>query len=385
MIPLSFLIKPASGSCNMRCRYCFYEDELKNRTDDSMVFMTQATAELLVREAFSGADCSRKSSGQIPHISFAFQGGEPTLAGLLFFRSFVEMVQHYNIHNYPVQYSIQTNGLALNKEWADFFREHHFLVGVSIDGDQSLHESLRPDAAGLPTWDRITRNLALLQSRQVDVNLLCVVTRQCARHPEKYYRALKQLGVSFLQFIPCLDPLNLPRGSMPYSLSPQLYGNFLCGLFDEWYRDWQSGHYTSIRLFDDYIHLAMGCAPGTCATSGHCGAYFVVEGDGSLYPCDFYCLNEWKIGRLGEASFAELADSEIETRFLKEGNQHPQECSSCRFYSLCFGGCKRDWYTDAAGNPHNYFCPSFLQFFVYSESRILEIARKERHFLSFDR
>ena len=380
MIPLNFLIKPASGACNMRCKYCFYENEVVIRNEDHPIFMTLDTAQLLISQAFSSVESEKRGDRNIVPISFAFQGGEPTLAGLDFFNKFIEMVQTYNVRKYPVQYTIQTNGLLLNEEWADFFAKNNFLVGISIDGDKALHESLRPDVVGRSTWDRVTRNLRLLQDKHVETNLLCVVTRQCAKHPEKYYRALKNLGVSFLQFIPCLDPLDMPRGSMPYSLTPKLYGNFLCGLFDEWYWDWKSGHYTSIRLFDDYIHLAMGLPAGTCATSGGCGAYFVVEGDGTLYPCDFYCLNEWKIGKLGEASLEEYAKFEIETHFLEEGKKHPSECSSCRFYPLCFGGCKRDWYQDSNGNNHNYFCSSFSQFFNYAEQRILEIARRERQF-----
>lgn len=358
MIPLNFLIKPASGACNMRCKYCFYENEVVIRKEDHSVFMTLDTAQLLIYQAFSCIESEKRGEKNTVPISFAFQGGEPTLAGLDFFNKFIEMVQTYNVRKYPVQYTIQTNGLLLNEEWADFFAKNNFLVGISIDGDKALHESLRPDAVGRSTWDRVTRNLRLLQDKHVETNLLCVVTRQCAKHPEKYYRVLKNLGVSFLQFIPCLDPLDVPRGSMQYSLTPKLYGSFLCGLFDEWYWDWKSGHYTSIRLFDDYIHLAMGLPAGTCATSGSCGAYFVVEGDGTLYPCDFYCLNEWKIGKLGEASLAEYAKSEIETHFLEEGTKHPSECSSCRFYPLCFGGCKRDWYQDSDGKNHNYFCSS---------------------------
>lgn len=207
MIPLNFLIKPASGACNMRCKYCFYENEVVIRKEDHPVFMTLDTAQLLIYQAFSCIESEKRGERNTVPISFAFQGGEPTLAGLNFFNKFIEMVQTYNVRKYPVQYTIQTNGLLLNEEWADFFAKNNFLVGISIDGDKALHESLRPDAVGRSTWDRVTRNLRLLQDKHVETNLLCVVTRQCAKHPEKYYRALKNLGVSFLQFIPCLDPM----------------------------------------------------------------------------------------------------------------------------------------------------------------------------------
>lgn len=222
----------------------------------------------------------------------------------------------------------------------------------------------------------MTKALALLQKKRVDTNILCVVTRSCAKSPVKVYHALQKLGGQYLQFIPCLDPLGAERGSMTYSLTPELYAGFLCGLFDEWYLDWKNGHYTSIRLFDDYVHLAMGMPAGTCASSGSCGAYLVVEGDGTLYPCDFYCLDEWKLGKIGEQPLAQFLQGEKERAFLAQGEHHPAECADCVCHSLCFGGCKRDWYTDDTGN-HNYFCPAFRKFFSHAGSRLAEIARLE--------
>ena len=366
---LSFLIKPASGHCNMRCRYCFYEDETSLREEGNSGIMTLDTADTLIEEAFSALDKGES-------VTFAFQGGEPTLAGLDYFRHFVSKVREVNQKGAFVNYAIQTNGLALNSDWAKFFRENNFLVGISLDGDKAIHDFLRPDAAGKDTWNRVSKNLSLLKGEKVDFNLLCVVSRQCAKHPQKVYRSLQKLG-GYLQFIPCLDPLEAERGSMPYSLTPELYGDFLCGLFDEWYRDFAAGNYTSVRLFDDYIHLAMGLPAGTCSTSGTCGAYFVVEGDGTLYPCDFYCLDQWRLGKLGKASLPDLATSETARKFLAEGLDHPTECASCPYLRLCNGGCKRDWVRDGEGS-HNYFCPAFRKFFAYAGDRIAQIARAQQ-------
>lgn len=366
---VNFLIKPASGHCNMRCRYCFYEDETSLREEGNSGIMPPDTADTLIEEAFAALD----KGGQ---VTFAFQGGEPTLAGLPYFRHFVSKVREVNQKNVSVHYAIQTNGLALNSDWAKFFRENNFLVGVSLDGDKGIHDFLRPDAAGKDTWNRVSKNLSLLKGEQVDFNLLCVVSRQCAKHPQKVYRSLQKLG-GYLQFIPCLDPLEAERGSMPYSLTPALYGDFLCAVFDEWYRDFAAGNYTSIRLFDDYVHLAMGLPAGTCSTSGTCGAYFVVEGDGTLYPCDFYCLDQWKLGKLGEASLPDLAGGETARKFLAEGLDHPTECASCPWVHLCNGGCKRDWFRDEGGS-HNYFCPAFRKFFAYAGERIAQIARAQQ-------
>lgn len=367
---VNFLIKPASSLCNMRCRYCFYEDEAANRTMPSMGVMTQETADLLIQEALDAVDFNGR-------ISFAFQGGEPTVAGLDFFRHFVEETARLNTRHIPVSYSIQTNGLAINEEWAEFLAKNRFLVGVSLDGDKALHDEFRIDAAGKGTWNRVRQNITLLQRAGVEVNLLCVVTKRCAKSAVRVYHALQKTGVEFLQFIPCLDPIEQPRGSMPYSLLPEDYGNFLCALFDEWYRDWAAGHYTSVRLFDDYVHLAMGLPAGTCATSGSCGAYFVVEGDGSLYPCDFYVLDDWKLGHLGEQPLPALAKSDRAVRFLQDGLAHPAPCASCQWQSLCFGGCKRDWYDSPDGGKQNYYCPAFRQFFAHAAPRLQQIARAE--------
>lgn len=369
---LNFLIKPASSLCNMRCRYCFYEDEAACRTAANAGIMLPEISETLIRQAFA-AQAGRGS------VTFAFQGGEPTLAGLTYFRHFADTVRAVNEQNVPVQYAIQTNGLTLDEEWADFFADNRFLVGLSLDGSKAIHDEFRVDAAGRDTWTRIVKNLAMLQQKKVELNLLCVLTKRCAKSPAKVYHTLKKLGARYLQFIPCLDPLEMARGSMPYSLTPEGYGNFLCTLFDEWYRDWRAGEYVSVRLFDDYVHLAMGEPAGTCATSGTCGAYFVAESNGTLYPCDFYCLDEWELGKVGSAPLEELAHGETETRFLQEGLDHPAECAACRWKALCSGGCKRDWYRDERGN-HNYYCPAFQAFFAHAESRLAEIAQSERRY-----
>lgn len=235
----------------------------------------------------------------------------------------------------------------------------------------------RIDAAGSGTWSTVVGNLNALLRARVDVNLLCVVTKQCARSPRKVYNALKKLGAGYLQFIACLDPLGKPRGSMAYSLLPEDYGKFLCGLFDAWYLGWKNGQYTSIRLFDDYIHLAMGLPAGTCATSGSCGAYHVVEGDGSVYPCDFYVLDDWKLGCICDESAEELASSPRAQEFLHAGQHRPDDCAACQWEGLCRGGCKRDW-EETGGKLHNYYCSAFKTFFAYAGERIAQIARAER-------
>lgn len=369
---VSLLIKPASSLCNLCCRYCFYDDVSGNRSVKSMGLMTRETAEQLIRSAY-------KTVERGGAISFAFQGGEPTLAGLDFYKDFIETERRYQRPGIRVSHAIQTNGMALNNEWAAFLREHQFLVGLSVDGTKDLNDLYRKDREGKGTWTRITNVLHLLQKNRVEVNLLCVVTGQCARSPQKVYHTLKKLGVRYLQFIPCLDPLKEQRGEAPYSLSPDAYGKFLCGLFDAWYLDWKNGEYVSIRLFDDYVHLMMGLPSGSCATSGSCGSYFVVEGDGSLYPCDFYVLDEWKLGLLDHTSLADAGGCALARKFQEEGLKKPDSCAACEWYPICLGGCKRDWQT-LDGKLQNYYCPAFRRFFGYAVPRLEEVAQTEARF-----
>ncbi len=370
MKSLNFLIKPASSLCNLRCRYCFYADEASKREQASLGIMREETAETLLREAYDTVDARG-------FVSFAFQGGEPTAAGLDFFRRFTARARALKPAHVSLAFSIQTNGTLLDEAWAGFFRDEDYLVGISLDGYPDLHNANRVDAEGKATWNRILKNVTLLKKRGVRINALCVVTAQCARSPQRAYENLKKLGFDYIQFIACLDPIGEPRGGQPWSLTPEAYGRFLCRLFDLWYRDWERGQYRSVRLFDDHIRLLLGDGGSTCATCGQCGAYFVVEGDGSVYPCDFFALDAWKLGRLGEQCLGEMAEGETAGRFLARGREKPAECLACPWRALCNGGCKRDWDT-APDGPHNYYCRAFRMLFLHAEGRMKAIAQAER-------
>jgi len=367
---INLLIKPASSLCNLRCRYCFYEDEAKNRSQHHMGLMDAELAEKLIVQAFDAV-------GPGGQVSFTFQGGEPTLAGLPFFRHFVAAAQLHRPKGVQIQYAIQTNGMVLDPEWAVFLKENRFLVGLSIDGIRSVHDSLRVDAAGQGTWRKVLQARTLLEQHGVPYNALCVVTAACAEKPEQVYKSLKALRFRYIQFIACLDPIGQPRGRESWSLTPECYGTFLCRIFDLWYQDWRSGNYHSIRLFDDYIHILLGDSASACASCGKCGAYLVMEADGSAYPCDFYVLDGWKIGSLDELSVSEMMRHETVQKFLSWGLEKPAECAACPFGGLCNGGCKNDWFTDASG-PHNYFCAAFRMLFRHALPRMEEIARAEK-------
>lgn len=369
MKSLTLLLKPASSLCNMRCKYCFYEDESNIRSQKSMGIMSEETMQLLIAKAMEYV-------GQQGKLNIAFQGGEPTLAGAAYFRNFTESAERQKSPGIQIHYSIQTNGLELSDELLEVLKKWHFLVGISLDGFRLLHDSNRIDAAGNGTWNRILKNLKRLQAAGIEVNALCVITAQAAKHPEKIYRTLKQLGFSYLQYIPCLDPLQMPRGTMPFSLSPEDYGIFLRESFRLWYADWKRGAYTSIRIFEDMVYNAMGLPCSNCAQSGQCGHYLVIEADGSAYPCDFYALDSWKLGTIGTASVQDLLQCDTANRFIHQRCCPPEECSGCAYRTLCRTGCFRDWEQTPSGY-HNYYCHSFQILLEYAVPYLQEIVDAE--------
>ena len=216
MPSLSFLIKPASSSCNLRCKYCFYHSLSKDRIVESYGIMSENTLESIVKKALMEAN---------PQCTFAFQGGEPTLVGLGFYKKFIEFEKQYNTRNIKINNVFQTNAIFINEEWAEFLYDNNFLVGVSLDGPKDINDLHRIDVEGKSTFNRIMKSIAILDKYKVEYNVLSVVTASVARHGKKVYDFYKEKGFKYFQFIQCLDPLNEPFGSNKYSLTPEIYGN----------------------------------------------------------------------------------------------------------------------------------------------------------------
>ena len=371
MKTLSILIKPSSSLCNMRCKYCFYCDEAEHRSDYSMGMMSAETLELLVRRAMEES---------VEAVSFAFQGGEPTLCGLAFYQNFVRILAQYRRPEVKIFLSIQTNGLLIDGEWAEFFRKNHFLVGISLDGGQKLHDGNRIDPDGKGTYIKVKKAISLLEKNHVAYNILTVVTNQLARHIQSVYENYKKEGFRHLQFIPCIAGLDAVGEDMELSLTPKRYAAFLKTLFDLWYRDYRNGSYISIRHFDNWVLMLAGAEAETCAMSGKCSPYFVVEGDGSVYPCDFYVLDEWKLGNLAESSFTDLLESPLHQAFLEQSIPKPEQCRQCPFLYLCRGGCRRD--RDIGGTlGKNRFCSSYYDFFQEKIPAVQVLAEEQRNFM----
>ena len=229
-------------------------------------------------------------------ISYAFQGGEPTLRGLDFFKKAVAYEKQYNRNHIKVQNAFQTNGYLLDDEWCAFFKENNFLVGLSLDGIRETNDIYRHAAGCGSVFERIFGAAKLLQKHGVEFNILTVVTGNTAAHIPEIYEFYRRNGLGYQQYIACLDPLEEPHGQNPYALSPKQYGEFLITLFHLWYKDWKRGRQPYIRQFENYIGILMGYRPEACDQCGICNIQNAVEADGSVYPCDFYVLDEYKLG-----------------------------------------------------------------------------------------
>ena len=360
MPPLSLLIKPVSGSCNMRCKYCFYIDEAENRSVSCAGRMTEDTMYAIIDKAlcYADGDCS-----------FAFQGGEPTLIGLPFFEQLVRLQRKYNTRGLKISNAVQTNGYDLSDEIIAFFAKEQFLVGVSLDGTDETHDMLRPDAKGLPTSSIVRNTIDRLRAAGVSVNVLCVVNGEVAKHPKEVFCALAPY--EYLQFIPCLDGLDGEKRD--YSLSSEAYLAFLKTTFDCYHQAYLDGHPVSVRNFDNWVAMLMGIPPENCAMVGRCGPSLVIESDGSVYPCDFYALDKWKLGSIAEDSLKRMLTSDTEKAFLAESLPVPEACRACRWYGLCRNGCKRERDPETG---LNRWCSVHSAFFEYAYDRMNQMAQQ---------
>ena len=333
MPPISVLMKPSSGMCNMKCDYCFYCDETQKRIQESYGFMSEQTLKNVIRKTMLRAEGA---------VSYAFQGGEPTLRGIDFFEKVVEFEKQYNKHGIRVNNALQTNGYLINEAWCEFFQKNHFLIGLSVDGTKEIHDSYRHTKDGKPTFDRIRHAAELMSHYGVEYNILTVVNQKVASNITEIYEFYKKQGWNYQQYIACLDPLEEAHGENEYALKPEQYGKFLLELFNLWYADWKLGKQPYIRQFENYIGILMGYLPEACDQRGTCGVQNVVEADGSVYPCDFYMLDDYKLGNFNENRLDEIDTKRTEIGFVERSLLLDEECKVCEYFHICHGGCQRN-------------------------------------------
>lgn len=350
----SLLIKPVSAVCNLDCSYCFYLDrEADPYKSLPGRLMTVDTLERLVDSYLFYS---------YPNSVFAFQGGEPTLAGLKFFERLARFQTDYGRDGQNVSNALQTNGVLLTEDWCPLFREYNWLLGVSLDGPEPMHDLYRYNKAGHGTWTQVMKAVELLRKNKVEFNILCVLSQANVDKPREVYKFYRGIGIDNIQFIP-LSEFHADGSPMPFTITPEQYGRFLCEIFDLW---WSERRKVRIRFFDNVAESLAGMKPGTCTMHESCDSYAVVEYNGDVYPCDFFVEGGWKLGNITVDSWPEIARRRRRQDFAgKKSIAHP-ECQQCEWQSICHQGCPK--FRHAPGRSFedlDYFCHSYKM--IYSK------------------
>ena len=331
---LSVMIKPASGRCNMRCAYCFYTDITRHREQADYGIMSQETAQKIVDNMLLDLDAGDEAT-------LVFQGGEPTLAGIGYFQYLLQYAKDAGkAQGVTFHFALQTNGLILSEDWIPVLKEYKVLVGLSLDGEKRIHDENRKDFADKGTYKRVMQSKALLEKQNVPYNVLLTLTNQAARHSLKVWQFVLKEGIDYIQFTPCLGKLGSDEKSS-YALTPERFYRFYAALFPLWMASLREGKYISVKLFDDLANYFGKNIPNACGIHGVCSVQFVCEGDGSVFPCDFYMLDEYCMGSLAKDRPSALLSKA--QPFLNCGRDYIKQepCISCKYTMLCNGGCKR--------------------------------------------
>lgn len=356
----SLLVKPVSGDCNLHCAYCFYHQ----RSSDPYQargrhLMSPRVLEALIKQ---GMRLNRRQ------ITFVWQGGEPTLAGLDFFKKVVELEQRHGFSGQSVGNGLQTNGLLLDASWARFLRQYRFLVGVSLDGPAPYHDAYRTYPHGSPTHERVVAALRLLSQYHVEFNVLAVVNRLTAQHGAEIYDYFLSQGWRYIQFIPCVERDPATGRLTDFSVEPECFGDFLCAVFDRWYN---GGHpQASVRDFEAILAVYLGYEAPLCSYQRECGHYVVVEYNGDVYPCDFAVDREHYLGNLLETPLEALFTGEKLRRFAARKADPRPECRACRWLFYCRQGCPR---LVGLNGPGHYLCRAYQRFFAHSHEGFMRL------------
>lgn len=363
MFSCEFLIKPASAKCNIDCAYCFYKDISNRRNTKDYGFMSLETLEKIVKKAYQEIE---------NNVIFAFQGGEPLLAGIEFYNHFFNLLEKYNINNIKTDVSIQTNGLLIDDDFAKLFKKHNVLVGVSLDGPKNIHNLFRKDYQKRPTQEKVLQAIKILQKYEVDFNILTVITKYVARNIKEIYQFFKTEDFKYLQFIEVLDRNFLQTGKERFSLSNQDYYKFLNDLFILWYSDFNNGKYISIRNFDIMIHKILGNEESIpCFSKGVCRNQNIIEANGEVFPCDFYVIDSYSLGNIMNKPIKALYENETLKYFLNESVIFPKECRQCKYFYLCRNGCRR-----FRVNGKYYYCEATYRFYDKYLPKLKKVASK---------
>jgi uncharacterized protein len=356
----TLLVKPAGPDCNLSCRYCFYLGKSSLFPGTAVHRMDESVLAGMVRRAMEeGGDA----------VNYAWQGGEPTLMGVDFFRKAVALQARFGRPGQTVGNGLQTNGVLINGEWADFLLDACFLVGLSLDGPQPVHDRYRCAASGRGSWRDAVRARDMLLGRGVAVNAMSVVTSASQGSAREMYEFHKSGGLVHMQFIPCVEPDPLRPGALSAeSVTAEGYGRFLRETFDLWTADFRNGGPTAfVRFFDDVFYAYAGLAPPECTLLPECGVYLAVEHNGEVFPCDFFVEPGLRLGNVMRDGLGDMLNSKAMTRFGEVKSALPPECADCEWFANCRAGCPKD--RRALGDPSgsNPLCGAFKAFFGHAD------------------
>lgn len=366
------MVKPVGPVCNLACDYCYYLSKEK-LFPGSDFRMPESLLEEFTRQYIQAQ--------RVPQASFIWQGGEPTLAGLDFFRKAVAFQKQYARPGMRIENAIQTNGTLLTDEWCRFFKENHFLVGVSIDGPPEMHDAFRKDKAGQGSLNRVLNGLALLKIHEVDYNVLCTVHAANAAHPLEVYRYLRDdLETTFIQFIPIVERDNktgfqIGNTLTGRSVTGEHYGHFLIEIFDEWVKN-DVGQ-VFIQIFDEALGKWAGAPGGLCIFSETCGLALLLEHNGDLFSCDHFVEPKHKLGNISITSLVNLVQSHSQYQFgMDKRRKLPKYCRECEVFFACQGGCPKNrvLHTPDGDYGLNSLCEGYRAFFNHIDQPMRRMA-----------
>ncbi len=366
------MAKPIGPICNLDCSYCFYLEKEKLYPGSKDFSMPHEVLEQFIRQKIEAQE--------VETVSFVWQGGEPTLLGVDYFRE-VSRLQRKYANGKGIENGFQTNGVLLDDEWCGFFAENNFLIGISIDGPSQLHDKYRVLKGGQPTFDKVMRGMEFLKKHHVAFNTLTVVNKHNSYHPLEVYDFLKDAGSRYMQFIPVVERVApeeelqlVPPGYhgksqvTDWSVEPVQYGNFLCEIFDEWVKKDVGSYF--IQTFDVALESQLGMQQTLCVFKETCGKALAIEHNGDVYSCDHYVYPENKLGSIIESPLESLVYSKQQIEFgLNKKNSLPQYCMDCEVQYACNGECPKHRFTKTPSGEEglNYLCAGYKQFFIHIE------------------
>ncbi len=364
--PLYVMLKPAGAACNLRCDYCYYLDKKELYPGYRTQLMSDELLDKFTRQYLESQTMSE--------VMFTWHGGETLLRSIDFYRKALALQKKY-ARGRRIDNSLQTNGTLLTDEWCNFFREHNFLIGISVDGTREMHDRYRKNAEGKTSFDKVLQGVELLQKHGVEFNIMATVNDYNVDYPLEFYRYLKTLS-QFIQFTPIVE--RFPNGEVtPWSVPSEKWGKFLCDIFDEWVRSDVGQIF--VQYFDSTLANWMGVAPGVCTLAKTCGHAGVMEFNGDVYSCDHFVFPEYKLGNIHSKTLTAMMYSDRQQQFGQDKyNKLPAQCRACKFLFACNGECPKNRIAKTAEGEEglSYLCQSYYEFFEHV-APYMELMKKE--------